>query len=159
MGRLTLRPLGVMDLDLAASLHGAAFAPFGERAWTRQDVAELLATAGAMGVVAEQDGAGVGFAFGRAAGDEAELLTIAVHVDHRRHGFGRALLGALIERVHQQGATALFLEVAVDNRAACALYEQAGFQTVGRRPSYYSRGRERPAADASIMRLILRPAV
>ena len=48
-GNLVLRRLGALDLDLASQLHGASFAPLGERAWTRQDIAELLASPGVAG--------------------------------------------------------------------------------------------------------------
>ena len=48
----------------------------------------------------------------------------------------------------------LWLEVAVDNAAAVALYEKAGFETTGRRPRYYARpSGER--VDALLMRRLL----
>ena len=59
-------------------LHGESFAPLGERAWTRQDVAGLLASPGVAGLLLQADGRGRGFALCRVAADEAELLTIAV---------------------------------------------------------------------------------
>ena len=62
-----LRPLGALDLDRAAALHAEAFVPFGERAWTRQDMAELLASPGVAGLLLEVDGAGVGMAICRVA--------------------------------------------------------------------------------------------
>ena len=158
MATFSIRPLGALDLDLASSLHGAAFAPWGERAWTRLDFGELLAKPGVMGLVAEQDGEEMGFALCRLAANEAELLTIAVRADVRRLGAGRALLDAMIEHLREFGAAALFLEVGVDNQAANSLYRQAGFQVVGRRPGYYARATGHPAADALIMRLFLRPA-
>ena len=49
------------------------------------------------------------------------------------------------------GAGAIFLEVGEDNPAAIALYRQAGFEPVGRRPAYYRRKRKQPVA-ALIMR-------
>ena len=51
-----LRALGARDLDRAARLHGAAFAALGEPGWTRQDVAELLASPGVAGLLLEADG-------------------------------------------------------------------------------------------------------
>src|ERR1700704_2406790 len=90
-----LRPVRALDLDVAAGLHGEAFQALGERGWTRQDLAELLASPGV----------------GRFLLDEAELLTIAVRPAHRRTGAGRALLQAVIERARGAGARRLFLEV------------------------------------------------
>ncbi|MBS0548966.1 MAG: GNAT family N-acetyltransferase [Proteobacteria bacterium] len=154
MSGFDLRPMGALDLDRAAALHSAAFAPLGERAWTRQDVAELMASPGVGGILLSADGEEVGFALCRVAADEAELLTIAVDQAHRRRGAGRALLDAVIARARDAGAASLFLEVGVDNPGACSLYGQKDFQTVGRRVGYYRRGDGAPA-DAIVMRLAL----
>jgi ribosomal-protein-alanine N-acetyltransferase len=153
-GSLVLRLLGALDLDLAARLHGSAFAPLGERVWTRQDMAELLASPGAAGWVVHSAERVVGFALCRVAADEAELLTIAVHPDERRRGAGRALLAAVIDHARAAGARSLFLEVGADNPAALALYGAAGLQAVGHRRAYYRRGEGLPA-DAIVMRLTL----
>ena len=67
----------------------------------------------------------------------------------------RPLLQAIVERMRDAGATALFLEVGADNPAAQTLYEQQGFRAVGRRVDYYRRGNGR-VADAVVMRLVLR---
>lgn len=150
-----VRALGALELDLAAQLHREAFGPMGERVWTRQDIAELLAAPGVSGLVLQAaDGKDIGFALCRAAADEAELLTVAVRPGHRRRGAGRALLATVVDRLRTAGVRMLFLEVGVDNPAASALYEQAGFQAVGRRAAYYRRG-QAPAADAIVMRLTL----
>lgn len=149
-----LRPLGALDLDRAAALHGEAFTPLGERGWTRQDIAELLASPGVAGLLLEIDSADVGVAIFRVAADEAELVTIAVRPSERRRGAGRALLAAALDHARAAGARALFLEVAADNPAARALYGSSGFLDVGRRLAYFRRS-DRPAADAFVMRLDL----
>lgn len=151
--RFALRPIGALDLDRAARLHRDAFAPLGERPWTRQDIAELLASADAGGLLLQIDGEDAGMALWRTTVDEAELLTIAVQAAHRRRGAGRALLDAAIERARRRGARVLFLEVAVDNPPARSLYAQAGFTEVGRRGGYYRR--HHGAADGLILRLLL----
>jgi ribosomal-protein-alanine N-acetyltransferase len=149
-----LRRLGALDLDLASRLHAEAFAPLGERFWTRQDMAELLASPGAVGWVLQSGDTAAGFALCRVAADEAELLTIAVQPDQRRRGGARALLAAVIAHARAAGARSLFLEVGADNPAALALYGQAAFQTVGNRKAYYQRGGG-AAADAVVMRINL----
>jgi ribosomal-protein-alanine N-acetyltransferase len=146
--------LGALDLDRAAALHGEAFVPLGEGAWTRQDLAGLLASPGVTGLLLQADGRDAGFALCRVATDESELLTIAVRPTERRRGAGRRLLTEVIEHVREAGARALFLEVGADNPPAQALYEAMGFRVVGRRVAYYRRG-EGPPADALIMRLSL----
>jgi ribosomal-protein-alanine N-acetyltransferase len=150
----TIRKLGALDLDVASKLHGQSFAPLGERAWSRQDVAELLASPGVQGFVLDDAGGAAGFALWRIAADESELLTIAVDGDRRRRGGGLALLTAVIAAAREAGAVVLILEVGEDNPAALALYRRAGFSTVGRRQAYYERGKN-PRADAVVMRLVL----
>lgn len=149
-----LYPLGALDLGRAAALHGEAFGPQGERVWTRQDMAELFASPGVAGLLLQLDGADIGMAVFRVAADESELLTIAVRPAYRRGGAGRRLLGAGIDHARAAGAGVLFLEVGVDNPAARALYESAGFSAAGRRPAYLRRG-DGPPADAVVMRLAL----
>jgi ribosomal-protein-alanine N-acetyltransferase len=151
--RFALKAIGALDLDRAARLHREAFAPLGERPWTRQDMAELLASADAGGLLLQIDGEDAGMALWRTAADEAELLTIAVQAAHRRRGVGRALLDAVVERARQRGARVLFLEVGVDNPPARSLYSQVGFVEVGRRIGYYHR--HHGFADGLILRLLL----
>lgn len=149
-----LGAMRAVDLDRAARLHGRSFVPMGERGWTRQDIAGLLALPGVSGFLLAGPASDVGMAICRVAADEAELLTIAVDPDHRRRGAGRLLLKAVIDRVRGAGAATIFLEVSADNPAARCLYESFGFGAVGHRAAYYARD-GRPPADALIMRLAL----
>ena len=80
-----------------------------------------------------------GFVLGRALGDEAELLTIAVDPSCRRQGLGRTLLSAFEAEAERRGAASAFLEVAEDNAAALALYLGTGWAEAGRRRGYYTR--------------------
>jgi [ribosomal protein S18]-alanine N-acetyltransferase len=152
--RFAIAPLGALDLDRAAALHAESFTALGERAWTRQDLAELVASPGVAGLLLQVDGNDAGLAVCRVAADEAELLTIAVRPPHRRKGLGRRLLVAVIDHVCNAGARTLFLEVGVDNPTARNLYEAQGFCVVGARGAYYQRG-QGPAADGIVMRLTL----
>lgn len=152
--RAVLRPLGALDLDRAAAMHGEAFVPFGERGWTRRDMAELLASPGVAGLLLEIDGADVGMAIWRVVADESELITIAVRPAYRRRGAARHLLTAVLDHARAAGARSLILEVAADNAAARALYDLFGFFAAGIRRAYFRRG-DAPAADAFVMRLDL----
>ena len=90
-------------------------------------------------IVAALD-ASAGFVLARTAGEESEILTIAVDPERRRHGLGRKLLVAAMDEARKRGAQEMFLEVADDNRAALTLYRAAGFSDVGTRAGYYSEG-------------------
>ena len=83
----------------------------------------------------------------RVVADESEILTIAVIPALRRQGLARALLDLAMDRARELGAQMMFLEVAVSNHAAQALYDRAGFRRVGRRARYYPGG-----ADALVLR-------
>jgi len=149
-----LDALRAVDLERASHLHREAFEPMGERGWTRQDIAGLLASPWVSGFLLKDGASEIGMAICRVVADEAELLTVAVDPAHRRRGAGRRLLGAVIDRVRGEGAQVLFLEVAADNPGARSLYESLGFTDAGRRTGYYAR-RGQPAVDGFIMRLNL----
>ena len=117
---------------LLAEIHAAAFPP-GER-WDAAAMAGLLAMPGAFGLLDDRGG----FVLARAAGGEAELLTVAVAPPVRRHGVGRALVAGVLDRL----GGPVFLEVAADNQAARGLYGDAGFVACGRRQDYYGPGRD-----------------
>jgi len=121
-----------------ARIHRACFTT--PRPWSEAEFAGLL---GEPGVVLSE--VPEGFALARIAGDEAELLTIAVLPASRRRGRARAALQATEAALRARGVARIFLEVAADNAAARALYAACGYETVGRRPGYY-RGRA-PADD------------
>jgi len=123
-----------------AVLHAASFA----RAWDAATLSDMLAAPGTFAFIHDD-----GFVLGRAAADEAEILTLAVAPHARGKGLGRALLQAAISRARELGATTMFLEVGADNPAALALYAGLGFAKVGQRKAYYE-GR-----DALVLRLPL----
>ena len=153
-GHFSLETLGALALDRAAALHAESFSALGERSWTRQDLAELLASPGVAGMLSRADDGDAGLALWRVAADEAELLTLAVRPIHRRRGVGRRLLMAAINHARTAGAQLLYLEVGADNSAARNLYDAQGFLAVGRRAGYYNRNAGLPV-DAIVMRLTL----
>ena len=79
-----------------------------------------------------------GFVLARAAGGEAEILTLAVAPAARGQGLGRALLQAAAAHAATLGAQSMFLEVGADNPAALALYAGLGFVRAGQRKAYYA---------------------
>jgi ribosomal-protein-alanine N-acetyltransferase len=130
------------DLAPLAAIHASCFPD----AWDARALSELLAMPGTFAVSSDD-----GFILARAAAGEAEILTLAVSPAARRHGLGRALVSEAASHAQQLGATALFLEVAVSNIAARALYIGLGFAEAGRRKGYYARPGAAPE-DALILR-------
>ena len=63
-----------------------------------------------------------GFVLFRNAGDEAEILSIAVRRSHRGRGHGRLLMDEALRRLYRERIKTCFLEVDPDNAAAVSLY-------------------------------------
>ena len=124
-----------------AAIHAASFPPAEQ--WG-QNVMELqLGLLGAFGLIHPSGG----MVLARTAADEAEILTIAVLPEQRRGGLGGVLLRAAMASAVSRGARTMFLEVAIDNTAAQALYARHGFTQVGHRRRYYPDG-----GDALVLR-------
>ena len=132
-----LRRASPIDAEIAAALRQAAMTDPWERPWGTASVALLLRDPGILATLAIRGEAPAGFSFIRVAGPEAEILALAVAPDHRRHGIGRRLIDAAVDDCAHAGVEKLFLEVAVPNDAARALYAGCGFRQVGHRPDYY----------------------
>lgn len=133
--------VGAAHARVLGQLHAGAFGR--DEAWGEGDFARLFDTPGTFGWVA-QVGTGEGpqpvaLVVARAVADDSEILTIGTLPMARGRGIGRALLRAAAAEAATRGAERLFLEVAVDNAAAIALYRAAGFAEVGRRKAYYRR--------------------
>lgn len=119
------------DVDVLARLHAASFAD----AWSAEWIAKLLAHPSTFALLV--DGEFGGFVLVRAAGGEAEILTLAVAPAARRRGIGSALILAACRQAQEMGADTMFLEVSRTNEPAKTLYTRLGFREVGRRRGYY----------------------
>jgi ribosomal-protein-alanine N-acetyltransferase len=83
--------------------------------------------------------------------DEGEIANLAVSLDARARGIGKALLTAAIAAARSREVGTIYLEVRDSNAAARALYASHGFEEIGRRRRYYRR----PVEDALVLRLVL----
>ncbi len=133
-------------VDVMAAVHAAAM-PDGD-AWTAEAIAALLALPGTFGLVHREGG----MVLARVAADEAEILTLAVPPETRRHGSGSALLAAAEAGAAEAGARTMYLEVAEHNHPARTLYAGAGYALAGRRRGYYRDG-----SNALLLRKPIRP--
>ena len=79
--------------------------------------------------------------------DEGQITNIAVHPDHRRHGYGAAITRALLRHAKDAKLESVSLEVRASNTAAIELYKKAGFAEAGRRKGFYAK----PTEDALVM--------
>jgi [ribosomal protein S18]-alanine N-acetyltransferase len=147
---LRLRPMTSADLDTVLSLE---LTLFGEEAWSRQMLAGELGQQpeSRLYLVAEEDKQIVGYAGLLAAGEQADVLTIAVDTARWGQGVGSALLRRLLAEATDRGCTEVFLEVRADNARAQRLYHWWGFAEIGVRRGYYQPS----GTDAIVMRRAL----
>jgi len=143
----SLRAMTTSDLPSVLELEAVIF---GEEAWSREMLAGELGQqpASRYYIVAEEGGALVGYAGMLAAGDQADVLTIAVTTSRWGRGIGSLLLTALLAEARRRGSAEMFLEVRADNVRAQRLYKWWGFSEVGIRRGYYQPS----GTDAIVMR-------
>lgn len=136
--QLSVSSMHERDLDEVDLIERVSF----KEPWPAQTFLDELAKPFARVDVARQDGRVVGFANYWLVVDEASLLAIAVHPDHRQRGVAARLLQHLISAARAASCARVFLEVRRGNRPAIALYERFGFVTTFIRAAYYADGED-----------------
>lgn len=145
---VALRLMTTADLPEVVRLEEAVFA---DEAWTTQMLTGELEQASRYYLVAAEDGEIVGYGGLLGAGDQADVVTLAVTASRWGQGIGSALLEALIAEAVRRGCAELFLEVRTDNIRAQQLYRRYGFTEIGIRRGYYQPS----GADALVMRRVV----
>lgn len=79
--------------------------------------------------------------------DEGYITNIAVTKSARGRGIGKMLLQYLDSIAEDSSLSFISLEVRESNTAAISLYEKCGYESMGKRPTFY----ENPREDAIIM--------
>ena len=114
---------------------------FETEAFTKQQIAYLLADSNSVILVSKVKGEIVGFVIGKINLDRkpatAHILTIDVSPEHRRKGIGRSLLQEIEKTFKHEGAKICCLEARENNIEALSLYEKFGYERVGRLENYY----------------------
>lgn len=134
--------LAPADVERAAHIDHDAFGEGGDEATRISNLQEEMARPWARVTAAKDGDVLVGFLVAWIVADEVHLHNVAVAAPMRRRGIGRLLLADLIDHATQSNLAKIFLEVRTGNRAAVALYESFGFETISRRKNYYSNGED-----------------
>lgn len=92
----------------------------------------------------------VGYCVFQIAGNESEILDIAVKPEERGKSYGRKLLEFVFDVSVKKDCKNVFLETASDNEKALSLYARLGFKKVSVRKKYYE------GQDAIIMKKALK---
>ena len=145
---LVLSSMTVAELPEVLKIERASF----ETPWTEENFRhEIERNPRAWNVTARRGGSIVGFACAYVVAGELMINDVAVAPDERRRGIGRALVAHLLEGARARRCRRATLEVRPSNHGARRLYEQLGFEAVGRRRGYYADTGE----DAVLMALAL----
>ena len=121
--------------------------------WSENSIRSELRNELSLWLVAVEGDRVLGYVGSQTVLGESDMLNLAVRLDCRRRGIGRALVEAFCAALQAENAVCLTLEVRASNEAAKALYAALGFIPVGRRPRYYTR----PTEDAELFRKELIP--
>ncbi len=127
-----IREMRQTDLATVAGIERSAY----EFPWSSGIFRDCL-LAGYTSLVLEQGTAVIGYGIMSVAAGEAHLLNLALAQSARGQGHGWQLLQHILDLAQGAGVEGLYLEVRPSNRAALALYHQAGFEVIGRRRAYY----------------------
>ena len=137
---MNIRPFAAAHVPALAQIERLCFST----PWSETALAEELTNPHARFLVAEKDGAAVGYVGCLFVAGEGDITNVAVHPAHRRQGIAARLVEALLAAAKAERITAIHLEVRAGNVPAIALYEAHGFCSDGVRPGFYTR----PTEDA-----------
>jgi ribosomal-protein-alanine N-acetyltransferase len=142
-----IRPATLADLDRLAELERVCFSD----PWSREGIAEVLASPHGIAVVLELDDRVEAYVFGWVLAGSAEILNLAVAPGNRRRGLARQILTSALGQLRGRRAEEVYLEVRESNAPARGLYSAMGFRPTGMRRAYYRY----PTEDAVVLRLPL----
>ena len=141
-----LKTLSAAELSKLANLQAESL----DEAWSSETLTSMIQYRSAFGLCVFDGENCVGFAVYLPCVDDCELLSIATALALRGKGLAKHMLDKGEKTARAAGFDRILLEVADDNLAARALYEQHGFSEDGRRKGYYTRV-DTPARDAILM--------
>ena len=145
--KISFSTIGPAAAKLLAEIHGESF----DTQWNEKTFRELLNSPGTKAILISSQNNPTGFVLFRKAADEAEIITICTRPAIRQKGLAKLLMQHMENLLKKDGVKSLFIEVAVSNPAALALYASCGFKEAGLRKNYYERG-DGTREDALIMR-------
>jgi [ribosomal protein S18]-alanine N-acetyltransferase len=131
------------SIKLIDKLCGIEKQCFDEEAFTKQQIAYLLADYNTIGLVAKANSDIAGFIIAQVEIENntlfGHIITINVAPLYRRKGIARKMLRETEDILKQKSINECRLEVREDNNAAMKLYLNSGYQKIGRLEKYYGK--------------------
>ena len=141
---IVIRKMEERDLDRIMEIEKDAFTiPWPKNSF----LLELTKNQLARYIVAVEDEKIVGYIGSWYIIDEAHIINVAVHKEHRGKHIGDKLMSCFIEKCEKDDIDSITLEVRKSNEIAKNLYKKYGFKPGGIRKEYYKDNKE----DAIIM--------
>ena len=137
---LKLRSYRDSDFEKLYEIDQVCYEP--EIAYSRRELKNYLRFPTADCIVAESDGAPVGFCMTAIERADGYIITMDVLSEYRRQGVGAALLKEAETRMAEQGVLEVRLETAVDNASGIAFWKKHGYRTKAVRKGYYPGNRD-----------------
>tara|TARA_X000000368_G_scaffold16353_1_gene12945 strand:- start:16 stop:435 length:420 start_codon:yes stop_codon:yes gene_type:complete len=132
-----------MTPEKMAKLHSNSEA--NHRIWHAREFAQILPLQGVFAECHQH-----GFALARVIDSEAELLLIVTHKMKQNTGLGTNCLLKIEQKLVENGARKLSLEVSESNKAAIQIYKKLNYKKISVRKSY-SRDKYGKFEDAVVM--------
>jgi len=141
---INIRPTEYKDIPAIAYLEEVIFSS----PWSEESLNRFLGYDYARFFTAFEDDTVIGYIGSYKAGDELDIINVAVDEKYRGRGIGRSLVEKVLEAAGADGCPAVNLEVRESNDTAKRLYENLGFVNLGIRKNFYSK----PTENANIYR-------
>ena len=132
-----------MTPEKMAKLHSNSQA--NHRIWHAREFAQILPLQGVFAECHQH-----GFALARVIDKEAELLLLVTHKMKQNNGLATNCLLKIEQKLVENGATKLSLEVSESNKAAIQIYKKLNYKKISVRKSY-SRDKNGKFEDAVVM--------
>ncbi len=135
---ITVQKLSQEHIEQVAALDKLMFSS----PWSNRCLEKELKKSHSLWLVAVEEDTVAGYIGSQRAGDEADMMNLAVRLDYQGKGVGKMLVEALEQEMKAVGVRCLTLDVRESNLIAIGLYQKFGFQQAGRRKGYYRNPRE-----------------
>ena len=146
---IRFRPMTTADMDEIMVIERSSY----RFPWSQGFFLQELQVACARSILAEVDEKIIGYVLFWLLPGTIDIHNVATHVNYRRRGVARLLLGRVLGHAREQSVGRVTLEVRKSNLPAQKLYESIGFLISSVRKGYYSDDGE----DALAMALEIPP--